>query len=129
MPAVTVTDLNNAKLDVDTIAAIATSASLTVTDRLGHTKRTMSGVDAAANAQLFKLGYEVPVNYTASINLVRATQTVQYDGVTYAPKSDFLPFTTSGTFEAAKFRVVQGVVGTDLASPSGAGLVGVFAGR
>jgi hypothetical protein len=48
MPAITPSDLNNAKLDVDHIAAIATSASPTATDRLGNTKLTITGVIASA---------------------------------------------------------------------------------
>lgn len=44
MTAINTTDLNNAKLDVDHIAAIATSNSLTATDRLGNTKDTIKGV-------------------------------------------------------------------------------------
>ena len=41
MTQITVTDLNNAKLDVDTIANIANSTSTSVTDRLGNTRRTL----------------------------------------------------------------------------------------
>ncbi|MGK3946595.1 hypothetical protein ABK046_50580, partial [Streptomyces caeruleatus] len=41
MTQITVTALNNAKLDVDTIANIANSTSTSVTDRLGHTRRTL----------------------------------------------------------------------------------------
>lgn len=48
MTSITITDLNNAKLDVDHVAAVATSAALTATDRLGHVKRTLAGMDAAA---------------------------------------------------------------------------------
>ena len=69
-------------------------------------------------------GYEVPVTYTAGISLTRATQTVSHMGVVYAPALADLPFTTSGTFEAAKFRVIQGVAGADLADGAGAALVG-----
>ena len=51
MTAITITDLNNAKLDVDHIAELATSAALTATDRLGNTKRTMAGaLDEYPNA-------------------------------------------------------------------------------
>ena len=46
MTAITITDLNNAKLDVDHIAAIATSTSPTATDRLGGVKKTIAGVNA-----------------------------------------------------------------------------------
>lgn len=41
MTQITVADLNNAKLDVDTIAGIANSTANTVTDRNGQTRRTI----------------------------------------------------------------------------------------
>ena len=55
MTQITVTDLNNAKLDVDTIAGIANSTAETVTDRLGATRRTIYSLsneypNASANA-------------------------------------------------------------------------------
>jgi hypothetical protein len=55
MAAINITDLNNAKLDVDHIAAIATSSDPTATDRLGNSKQTISGIlldypNATANA-------------------------------------------------------------------------------
>jgi len=50
MPAITITDLENAKLDVDHIAEVATSTGATSTDRLGHVKQTMSGIVADLNA-------------------------------------------------------------------------------
>lgn len=55
MPAITIADLSNAKLDVDHIAEIATSSALTATDRAGNVKRTIAGAlseypNAMANA-------------------------------------------------------------------------------
>jgi hypothetical protein len=55
MPAITITDLENAKTDVDHLAAIANSTALTATDRLGRPKQTIAGLsaefpNAAANA-------------------------------------------------------------------------------
>lgn len=55
MPAITITDLENAKTDVDHLAAIANSTAPTATDRLGRTKQTLAGLsaefpNAAANA-------------------------------------------------------------------------------
>lgn len=50
MTAVTNTDLENAKQDVDHIADIANSLELTATDRLGNTKQTMTGLLADLNA-------------------------------------------------------------------------------
>lgn len=52
MPAINLNDLNNAKLDVDHIAAIATSPLSAVTDRLGNTKRTVAGVIDAGHMAL-----------------------------------------------------------------------------
>ena len=50
--AITIQDLDNAELDTDHLAAIATSTALTATDRLGHTKRTLAGLSAEfPNAQ------------------------------------------------------------------------------
>ena len=46
MTAITITDLSNAKLDVDHIAAVANSTALTATDRLGAVKKTMAGASA-----------------------------------------------------------------------------------
>lgn len=126
-------DLQNAKQDTDHIAAIATSTALTATDRLGQTKRTLAGVDAyaqgrvdtlvvtldsevqqtidttvqAATVALGNLGYLPPEAYAAGIVLSATNQTVSQDGIVYAPLLSALPFTTSGLFEMAKFRVVQ----------------------
>ena len=44
MTQITVADLNNAKLDVDTIAAIANSTDPTVIDRLGNVRRTLYSI-------------------------------------------------------------------------------------
>jgi hypothetical protein len=56
MSALNIAELNNAKLDVDHIAAIATSAAPTATDRLGGTKKTVKGavdfIEAALDAAL-----------------------------------------------------------------------------
>lgn len=42
--ALTITDLDNAKADVDHLADLVSSASPTATDRLGNTKRTWAGL-------------------------------------------------------------------------------------
>lgn len=58
MVALTITDLNNAKADVDHIATIATSTALTATDRLGRVKKTIDGVivDLGAQAAITQTG-------------------------------------------------------------------------
>ena len=80
----------------------------------------IAAIEAVAAAQ----GYQVPVVYGAGIAMTTASQTVGYNGQTYAPILTTLPFTTSGTFETAKFRLIQGVAAADLATGTGAALVG-----
>lgn len=70
-------------------------------------------------------GYAVPVAYTSGISLTLTSQTVEYNGVVYAPKSSALPFTTSSWgADSAKFRTVQ-VTDADLIAytPAGTGTV------
>jgi hypothetical protein len=146
MPAITVLDLNNAKQDVDHIAAIATSPAPTAVDRLGQTKRTLAGIDADAESRLDQLdadadallaqttvnaqvvlaglGFAPPVAYAAGIVMNATTQTVEYNGNVYAPYQMYLPFITSGVFEVAKFRLIQGVDGATLASKLGSAQIG-----
>lgn len=144
---------NAQSLDV----AVNDVANLTWKDRLGKDRPTLKGaLDAVdrtiesadnqiasvtsnantqianttnnANAIIASLGYQVPVDYAAGIELTLANQTVSFGGSTYAPVAGRLPFTTSGTFEADKFRLIQGVSGADLAAPTGASMVGLYNG-
>ena len=46
MPAITINDLSNAKLDVDHISEFATTTAPTVTDRLGNVKPSIAGLSA-----------------------------------------------------------------------------------
>ena len=110
---------NAGKLD-----EVVSGYNATYTDRLGISRRTMAGIDAAADVVLGGLGYAPPVAYASGIALTLTTQTVEYAGEVYAPKVANLPFTTSGTFETAKFRLIQGVASADLASGGGAAMVG-----
>lgn len=124
MAAITIPDLENAKVDVDHIFTIANSTALTATDRLGHTKRTLAGIDSEAESRidaidaaaatqriniqsasdvvLGGLGYATPVDYYAGILMNSPIKTVKYNDVVYAPISSQIPFTTSGTFESSK---------------------------
>lgn len=78
-----------------------------------------AGIAFDANAMLAALGYQVPVTYEAGLEMITPSQTVAYEGNTYAPVKGELPFTTSGTFEVSKFRLIQGVSGADLAAVAG----------
>lgn len=72
------------------------------------------------------MGYLPPVAFASGLNVDSNIFTVTYAGVTYAPVADAIPFTTTGTFNPAQWRVVQGDFNlrSDLADPAdGAGLV------
>lgn len=137
MRPIVINDLNNAQQDVEHIAVIATSSALTATDRLGNTKRTIAGViakasaatEAAAGAAMASIGYQPPVPYASGISISTRTQTVSHNGQVYAPNLASIPFTTSGTFETAKFRLITGVTSADLAASGGAAMVGFTQGE
>ena len=86
----------------------ANGSAASYSDRLGVSRRSLAGIDAAADNVLNSIGYSVPVAYASGISLTLTSQTVDYNGVIYAPKSSALPFTTSswGT-DSGKFRAVQ----------------------
>ena len=98
----------------------------TTMQELPRTIAAMNAMSAAFNvvAGVGNLGYLPPVAYAAGIAMTVGVQQVQYGGVTYAPILDALPFTTSGAFEASKFRVVQGVTRDELVKPAAAETLG-----
>lgn len=109
MTVVTVADLENAKLDVQTIAEVAMVgySSDTTTNRDGDVINTLQG-------QLKLLGFQPPVTYAAAIvfDAMDYTKTISYSGVVYFPDPNALPFTTTGTWVAddeLKFFVVQSI--------------------
>ena len=103
MTTVSVTDLTNAKTDVDHIAAIATSTALTATDRLGTTKKTLQGAINSISA-ITDRGAWVTATAYAVKDVVLDTG-VYYICIT--------AHTSGGTFsgDAAKWRVYQGDLG------------------
>ena len=108
------TDPSDLLFNAGKLDEVVSGASTYYTDRLGANRRTIEGINASADVVLAGLGYAPPVIYAAGISLTLATQTVEYSGEVYAPKVADLPFTTSGTFETAKFRLIQGVAYADL---------------
>ena len=126
MPAITITDLNNAKLDVDHIAEIATSTSNTSTDRLGATKNTIyramslidSDVEAVDDRVAVALAVDIPAaiaslsvmnNRAAWVSSTAYTymDIVSYSGTWYVC---VVPHTSSGAFAtdtATKWRIYQ----------------------
>lgn len=117
MPAITSLDLSNAKLDVDHIAAIATSTLPTARDRLGNTKDTMSGAIYSIKSFNNRGAWQASTVYNVK-------DLVSVSGTWYVA---VVAHTSSGTFAAdvaAYWRVYQGVTSGDLASSSGSPAVG-----
>lgn len=120
MPSITTTDLTNAKLDVDHIAAIATSTSITATDRLGNIKDTIAGA-VYKIAGITNRGAWVTATVYATKDIVTDSGTWYVCVVAHTSGATFAGDSSS------KWRVYQGVTSGDLAASSGAGLVGDIA--
>lgn len=100
MPAITITDLTNAKLDVDHIAQVANSDSATATDRLGQTKSTAFGAIAAIMA-LNNRGAWAAITAYAVNDLVLQASTWYACMVAHTSSAAF------ATDESTKWRVHQ----------------------
>jgi lysophospholipase L1-like esterase len=135
MPLPSVQTLNNANEDaLDLGVFVNGTAVQSAVNRAGNRLRTLLYYQARFEEALARIGYEAPVLYSAGIALTRSTQTVEYQGKAYAPVVAALPFTTSGTFETANFRLIEGAtiealqtLIANLASGAGADLVGFLA--
>jgi hypothetical protein len=102
---------------------IPTAAS-SIADLQEASNASIVAVHESATTVMASVGYAVPVPYVAGLAMATATQTVAFNGQTYAPAFASLPFVTSGAFEAGKFRLIQGLIASDLAAPTGASLAG-----
>ena len=117
MTAISITDLTNAKLDVDHIAEIATSLSNTAIDRLGHTKQTMTGAIGSLAAITSRGAWVTATAYFVK-DLVSNSGTWYVCVVAHTSSAAF------ATDTASKWRVYQGLLAADLSASSGASLVG-----
>lgn len=98
--AISLADLQNALLDVQTIATCANGVGPTVTSRLGATFPTLQGL-------LASIGYLPPVNYASGLVVSSTLYTVVSGGLIYAPLPSLVPFTTSGAFNPAQWFLIQ----------------------
>lgn len=117
MTAISITDLNNAKTDVDHIAEISTSVALTSTDRLGHVKDTLTGAMYKVSA-FNSRGAWVTATAYAIKDLVSNAGTWYVCVVAHTSSAAF------ATDTATKWRVYQGITSGDLGVSSGSILVG-----
>lgn len=102
------------------IARVQTQSDLSIASVQTTSNEAINSITAAVAAA----GYQVPVAYAAGISIDNASQTVSWQGQVYAPQLAAIPFETGDVFDATKFRLIQGVAGTDLASRAGPAMVG-----
>lgn len=105
-------------------AAVTQQMTALVRDAQRQIQIILDEAEAERDELFASIGYKVPVPYAAGIQVTSATTTVSYQGATYAPVADALPFTTGETFMPSQWRLIQGVSSADLGSASGSPLVG-----
>lgn len=120
MTAITVEDLDNAKLDVDLIALVATSLDETATDRLGHVKLTIQG---ALNRML-----SVNLRGPWAAGTAYAVKDIMTNsGTTYIAVKAHTSTSIATDLATGNLAVYAGVINTDLAGTGlgqGADMVG-----
>jgi hypothetical protein len=117
VPAVSIADLTNAKLDVDHIATISTSTALTAIDRLGNTKDTIAGAVYKISAFNDRGPWVTARSYAFK-------DLVSNGGTWYVCVA---PHASGATFAgdvATKWRVYQGVTASELAAPGASATIG-----
>lgn len=131
------TDPRDLKDNAAIIDKLVNSSDLTWLGRLGKTLKTWAGMTAdfmAAQLQrtndfqafLQNISFETPVTYAAGISITRSTQTVLYNGQTYRPRTEALPFvTTTFPADSAKWLLLgDSSLRQDLALSTGSGKIG-----
>jgi hypothetical protein len=117
MPSINITDLNNAKLDVDHIAELATSTGNTATDRLGNSKPT---VKAAINTlAAFKSRGAFAASTAYAVKDVYTS-----GGLAYVVLLAHTSTSVAADMAAGKVVIHQGATREELAAAGGAALIG-----
>lgn len=102
MTAITIEDLDNAKIDVDHIAEIANSTSQTATDRMGHNKLTVTG----AMQRLVTINFRGAWAAATAYNLKDA---FSFDGIVYVAVVEHTSTTVAADLAAGKIGLYQGI--------------------
>lgn len=117
MAIVTNQQLNDASLDCQHIADIATSTELIAIDRFGQEKKTMTGV-------IYSLLGFLDRGAWVSSTVYDVKDLVLNSGIYYVCVQAHTSSTLFTTDSSTKWRVYQGVLSGDLAASDGAALIG-----
>lgn len=92
-------DVNDFKSNIQDFDQMANGTG-TYTDRFGDERLTLDEF-------MRRNGFEAPVAFASGIAVSRTTQTVTYNGDTYHAAPSAIPFTTTGTFNAAQWLMLR----------------------
>lgn len=118
MSAIKIADLNNAKTDVDHIAAVANSQALTTATRLGRTVRTREGAIASIAAIISRGDWSTGSDYSTS-DIAKQSGTWYRCIVAHTAAASF-----STDLAAGRWTVHQGLTTAEVGAADGAELSG-----
>ena len=113
MAAITLPDLNNAKVDVDHIAEIANSTAATATDRVGHVKKTLKGIFSDVDASVSKKMTDVDSVLASKISELDSIISAQFNlsaATTWSYKIGTTPGTSAGQTMFSGLDLAEGNV-------------------
>jgi len=117
MTAITISDLNNAKIDVDHVADVATSQLPTATDRLGHVKSTVQG--AVDSLKAFN-----PRGAFAGATAYAIKDVYTYLDYAYVTVTAHTSTTVAADLADGKVTIHQGATREELSASGGSDLIG-----
>jgi lysophospholipase L1-like esterase len=106
MSAITIADLENAKLDCDHIEDVATSPALSATDRLGNTKKTLNGAISTIAAITVRGAWASATAYVPK-------DVVSQSGTWWICVQAHTSAGSFATDQATKWRTYQGITTAD----------------
>lgn len=113
--------------NAENIDRFANGSANTYQDRLGITRKSLAGMNAAFDDFIESSGYTVPVAYTSGIVLSAYNQLIEYNDEFYKLKAGQAPYTTTGTWgtDSAKLVAVgDAALRQELAAGDGASKIG-----
>ena len=90
-----------------TAAANSAQAAADSADDAASSAAEAEGYKTTLETAFGGVSYLPPVEYASGIDIDSAVKTVEFEGEVYAALPSTVPFTTSGTFETANFRIIN----------------------
>ena len=92
--------------NAENIDNFANGSANTYQDRLGVTRKSLAGMNAAFDDFIESSGYTLPVAYTSGIVLSEYNQLIEYNDEFYKLKAGQAPYTTTGTWGTDSTKLV-----------------------